>query len=93
MNLCHVKEEKEGEGDGGDSCASAAEFEELGDVTEEALQDQLLLLPKNEVDDMSDRKENGVMLQKGFSKEIKIISAPPYFKPKARNESRGEPLF
>ena len=93
VNLFHVKEEKEEEGDGGDSCASAAEFEDLGDATEEALQDRLLLLAKNEVDEMSDRKENSVMLQKGFSKEIKITTAPPDFKPKARNESKGEPSF
>ena len=42
---------------------------------------------------MSNRKENGVVLQKGFSKEIKITSAPPDFKPKARNESKGEPFL
>jgi hypothetical protein len=39
VNLSHVKQEQQQEGDGGDSCASASEFEVLGDATEEALQD------------------------------------------------------
>jgi hypothetical protein len=92
VNLSHIKEEEEELGDG-DSCASAPEFEDIGEATEEALQDRLLLLAKNEVDEMSDNRENGVMLQKGFSKEIKIPTAPPDFKPKAPNLSKGEPSF
>jgi hypothetical protein len=93
VNLYHVKQEQEEQGNGGDSCASAAEFEDLGDATEEALQDRLFLLANHEVDELSETKENGVMLQRGFSKEIKITSAPPDFKPKAPNETKGEPSF
>jgi hypothetical protein len=93
VNLCHVKQEREEQGDGGDSCASAAEFEDLGDATEEALQDRLSMLANHEVDELSETKENGMMLQRGFSEEIKITSAPPDFKPKAPNETKGEPSF
>jgi hypothetical protein len=42
---------------------------------------------------MSDKKENGVILQKGFSKEILITTAPPDFKPKPPNPVKGEPFF
>ena len=93
VNLLHVKQEEQELGDDGDSCASAAEFADLGDATEEALQDRLFLLGNNEVDEMGDTRENSVMLQKGFSKEIKITSTPPDFKPKAPNESKGQPSF
>jgi hypothetical protein len=92
VNLCHVKQEEEEQGDS-DSCASAAKFEDLGDATKQALQDQLLLLANNEVDEMSGKKENGVILKRGFIKEIKITTAPPDFKPKVPNESKGEPCF
>jgi hypothetical protein len=92
VNLSHLKEEEQEQGDG-DSCASAPEFEDIGDATEEALQDRLLLLANNEVDKMSDKRENGVILQKGFSKEISITTAPPDFKPKAPNPAKGEPSF
>jgi hypothetical protein len=36
-----VKQEKEEEQGEGDSCASAAQFEDFGNATEEALQDRL----------------------------------------------------
>jgi hypothetical protein len=92
VNLCHLKEEEEEQGDG-DSCASAPEFDDLGNATEEAVHERLLLLASNEDDKMSDKRENGVILQKGFSKEIKITSAPPDFKPKVPNTAKGEPSF
>jgi hypothetical protein len=94
-NLLHLKEEEEEEEEEegkGNSCASAAEFEELDDATEEALQDRLLLLANNEVDKMSNKKENGVILQRGFIKKI-TITAPPDFKPKPPNPAKGEPFF
>jgi hypothetical protein len=78
---------------GGDSCASASEFEVLGEAKEEALQDRLFLLVNNEDDKMSDSRENGVIIQKQFNKEISITTTPPDFKPKARNELKGEPTF
>jgi hypothetical protein len=87
-----MKEEEQEQGNG-DSCASATKFEDLGDATKKALQDRLLLLANNEVDKMSDKRENGVILQKGFSKEIAITTAPPDFKPKAPNPAKGEPSF
>jgi hypothetical protein len=44
VNLLHVKQEEQELGDDGDSCASAAEFADLGDAAEEALQDRLFYL-------------------------------------------------
>jgi hypothetical protein len=58
VNLSHVKQEEQEEGDGSYSCASASEFEVLGDATEEALQDRHFLLANNEDDKMSDGREN-----------------------------------
>jgi hypothetical protein len=56
VNLSHLKEEEQEEGEG-NSCASAPKFEELNDATEEALQDRLLLLANNKVDKMSNKKK------------------------------------
>ena len=62
----------------------------LGDVAEEALQDQLFIFANNEAHKMNDKKEKWCDSSKaGFEQRDKITTAPPPdFKGKASNQSK-----
>ena len=92
LNMSDVIKEQAKHGDG-DSVADAIESAELEEALEESPRDRLLILVKNEGEEVSDVESNRILLKKGLAAEILMPSAPSDWTAPIPKAEKGEPTF
>jgi hypothetical protein len=91
LNMSDVAEE-EGEHGDGDSIADAIESSELEEALEESPHHRLLILIKNEGEEVSDIESNRILLKKGLAAEGSMSSVPSDWTPPIAKAEKCEPI-